>query len=46
MKQKQTSQGNRREKIGCKKYNMEVISAQGDGRVIQGNLTFDTSIMQ
>ena len=44
--QKRTSQGERGDKIRSKKYYMKVISVRGDGRIVQGNLTFDTSNMQ
>ena len=40
---KRTSQGERGDKIRSKKYYMEVISVWGDGRIVQGNLTFVTS---
>ena len=33
-------------KSGLESIDMEVISVQGDGRIVQGNLTFDTSNMQ
>ena len=44
--QKGTSQGERGDKIRFKKYYMDVVSVRGDGRVVQGNLTFDNSNMQ